>query len=867
MKEFLYKISVIIPVYNMEATLSKTMESLFQQTLQQHLFEIILIDDGSKDGSSVICDTYAHKCSNVRVLHQENAGVSAARNAGIRVARGKYLMYLDGDDSLSPESLENISEFFDLHYYEIDLITYPLKYYYKNGRVNGHWRYNEVLTETGIYSLEEYPYICQTTINVCVKNCEQNLFFDTTIELGEDQVYTTKILSNQAKIGFVKEALYKYMRYESSNSYMRYPPYYSFNAYNNIHKRHLEIAKMNKKMRRYCENLVLYDIAWRFSSNMLLPIHLRGQEYDNAMHSFVDILDQIPNQLILKYPHMHNLYKWYLLSLKRHNRPFVCWEKDKLCVIDNTGTLYEQNAIQIVLCQLYIKNDNLCILGYINGYSFFFHEYEPSLTMNSDGGEFFKIPVTLSEIGKLNRHFRFQCRIPLTKVQTITFKVGIHEIEYPSNFWYANKLNVHPGLYCNYIYGNLYSAVFYENRIEIVKTKSRQMKKAVKIFENMLYKNCREQWWIRKFIKALKKTRIWLYNDSHDSIDNGYYQFIHDFGIHDGIRRYYVYHEDSTEIISGRFSAKYKHYLIPFGSNQHKFLFAAASKILTSFFAKSTYLPYPEKTRKLYEDLFQYEVVYLQHGVMHAKLSNLISKEQVWQIDRIVVSTNFEEENFIKLGYRREDILTCGMPRLDTLILKETKEKRILFAASWRKYLVKTVNGVGLPQDNFYASEYYKKFSSFLNSDFLNDFLEMNDCYIDVQIHPMFSCYTEGFLKKESKRIQMIKSVNISEYVMCITDFSSIMFDFIYLNKPVVSFFPDRTLFDAGLHTYQDFYFPLEDGFTIYCETVEKAMQAMERLVKNDFRLPDSIQKKADNLYFSRNPDHAEKLYQVLKGE
>ena len=143
----------------------------------------------------------------------------------------------------------------------------------------------------------------------------------------------------------------------------------------------------------------------------------------------------------------------------------------------------------------------------------------------------------------------------------------------------------------------------------------------------------------------------------------------------------------------------------------------------------------------------------------------------------------------------------------------------------------------------------------------------MNDCYIDVQIHPMFSCYTEGFLKKESKRIQMIKSVNISEYVMCITDFSSIMFDFIYLNKPVVSFFPDRTLFDAGLHTYQDFYFPLEDGFTIYCETVEKAMQAMERLVKNDFRLPDSIQKKADNLYFSRNPDHAEKLYQVLKGE
>lgn len=89
-------ISVIIPVYNIEGYLPRCLETIFQQSYQ-HL-EIILVDDGSTDKSKEVCDAYVEKDSRARVIHQGNQGLWAARNAGLRVAQGDYIMFIDGDD-------------------------------------------------------------------------------------------------------------------------------------------------------------------------------------------------------------------------------------------------------------------------------------------------------------------------------------------------------------------------------------------------------------------------------------------------------------------------------------------------------------------------------------------------------------------------------------------------------------------------------------------------------------------------------------------------------------------------------------------------------------------------------------------------
>ena len=98
------KVSVIIPVYNGETYLAQCLDSIIGQTLKE--IEIICVNDGSKDRTQQILEKYAEKDSRIQIISQENGGAGAARNAGLRIARGEYLSILDGDDFFEPDMLE-----------------------------------------------------------------------------------------------------------------------------------------------------------------------------------------------------------------------------------------------------------------------------------------------------------------------------------------------------------------------------------------------------------------------------------------------------------------------------------------------------------------------------------------------------------------------------------------------------------------------------------------------------------------------------------------------------------------------------------------------------------------------------------------
>ena len=97
-------ISIIVPVYNVEKYISRCIESILCQTFTN--FELILVDDGSPDNSVSICEKYMEKDARVSLIHKENGGLSSARNAGIDSAKGEYLLFVDGDDVIHPETLE-----------------------------------------------------------------------------------------------------------------------------------------------------------------------------------------------------------------------------------------------------------------------------------------------------------------------------------------------------------------------------------------------------------------------------------------------------------------------------------------------------------------------------------------------------------------------------------------------------------------------------------------------------------------------------------------------------------------------------------------------------------------------------------------
>jgi len=132
------KLSIIVPIYNVEQYLRKCVDSLLNQDIGN--YEIILVDDGGTDGCPAICDDYARRLENgdwkldnvqIRVIHRENGGLSAARNSGIDVAQGEYVMFVDSDDYIEPNVLIGLME--QVERDDLDVLRYRLQY------VNPHY--------------------------------------------------------------------------------------------------------------------------------------------------------------------------------------------------------------------------------------------------------------------------------------------------------------------------------------------------------------------------------------------------------------------------------------------------------------------------------------------------------------------------------------------------------------------------------------------------------------------------------------------------------------------------------------------------------------------------------------------------------
>ncbi len=119
------KLSIIVPIYNVEQYLRKCVDSLLAQDLSSSKYEIILVDDESPDACPQICDEYAAAHENIRVIHRENGGLSAARNSGIEIAQGDYLMFVDSDDYIEPNVLGKLMA--QVERENLDVLRYDIR--------------------------------------------------------------------------------------------------------------------------------------------------------------------------------------------------------------------------------------------------------------------------------------------------------------------------------------------------------------------------------------------------------------------------------------------------------------------------------------------------------------------------------------------------------------------------------------------------------------------------------------------------------------------------------------------------------------------------------------------------------------------
>ncbi|MBD3843646.1 MAG: glycosyltransferase, partial [Campylobacterales bacterium] len=207
-------VSIIIPIYNVENYLNTCIESVIKQTNQD--FELILINDGSTDKSGEICEEYHSKLEKVKIIHLKNSGVSSARNTGIASANGKWILFLDGDDTLNTETV-NIIERINGSEPNVNMILGSFYYRRESGITSAD---NIDLVISGVKACLEYGLwrtkICMGSFAVKSEIIRKNnLSFNTGTRYGEDVEFINYCLLNSNQI---KKSSYHFFYYNINNT-------------------------------------------------------------------------------------------------------------------------------------------------------------------------------------------------------------------------------------------------------------------------------------------------------------------------------------------------------------------------------------------------------------------------------------------------------------------------------------------------------------------------------------------------------------------------------------------------------------------------------------------------------------------------
>ena len=263
-------VTIIVPVYNAEKYLDKCITSLVNQTYKN--LEIILVDDESPDNCPKLCDEWTKKDQRIKVIHKKNGGVSSARNMGLEIAKGEYILFIDSDDYIEINCLEECMKIIEK--YNLDIIKFG---YQKE--LNHYFRKNKFTVpvnrciEESEYNKLIYKYILTTPDfyniwNAIIRKqiCQENKF-DTSLTMGEDYLYFVRCVSKSQKIYFLDSCFYHYIINNDSITH-------KFNIEKNVNKlkncltANLKIQEIINKKNYFNENDYIIQSIKNFNSSI-----------------------------------------------------------------------------------------------------------------------------------------------------------------------------------------------------------------------------------------------------------------------------------------------------------------------------------------------------------------------------------------------------------------------------------------------------------------------------------------------------------------------------------------------------------------------------------------------------------------------
>ena len=851
-KRFDYLFAVVMAIYNTEDYLHQSIDSVINQTIGfKDNIQLILVNDGSEDSSAEILNEYGESYpDNIIIVSQENQGQAHARNNGFEHVRAKYVNFLDSDDYLEDNALEEAYEFFENHYAETDIVSMPIIFFEKE---DGDHMLNNKYSKSRVIDLVNEPNNPQLHSNSAVFKSDvfRRYKFATNIVSSEDVVVINKILLEKKTLGVINTANYYYRkRYDESSTLDLVSGMKEF-FIDKLRDYYLHLfdyaLRKEGQVPSFLQYTLAYDLQWVLKEDLNL---LNKQEQSEFWFYLNEVLSYIDEEMILNNQYIRNRYtRDFFLSIKRQDlHPEIRTVVKK----DYEGNDFEQEIVLLksgdyVLDDLSIhriwldivdlRDDFLNISGFLNSYfnmdyisieavkyldTVAFDRFEaryvkytkrPNISYLSTPFQYantfdIKIPIEEGERSKIKLQVNYHKdgdNTNFSPKNVLSFNLALSFTEHVklslSSFYKANDFFIvnlkHNTFYVSPSSVNAVKALEKEN-IAYLENESMDVENRSKLDDYKEIISLRKEYLSKypNFSFRSRNKEICLFQDRIDvADDNAYYLFKYACGVHDNVDKYFVVSRKSKQFDKLSRIGN----VVEYGSFKHKLLMLFADKIITTHPYDTVINPFLDETnqRPLISGLLNYKIYWLQHGVTKDNISDWMYKYQK-DLSLIVTVSDAESKSFLDEGYGYDEsiIQNLGFPRFDNL--KKNDNKQILIVPTWRKNITDS-KGI------FISSTYFNNLNSFLNSSELLAMIEKG-YNIAFKPHPELL----NFIKKDEEITEerFIDLFDIPEGIhvaldesyqdllnnssVLITDYSSVFFDFAYLKKPVIYYHPEN---------------------------------------------------------------------------
>lgn len=888
-KIYPYEFSVITAVYNVEPFLREAVDSLIQQDFGFEKIQLILVDDGSTDGSGAICDEYAREYPNIQVIHKENGGVASARNEGLKYATGRFLNFMDPDDKLTLNTMRVVHSFFIEHEDETDVVCIPIEHF--GAMTGGHIRNNKFAKGTRIIDLytEYTTTIMSSASSFFVNHLKQDIIFDNRLVVGEDIKVLLIVLSVKMTLGVVTGCKYMYRRRNIGEASLMqsqqkkrgwYFDYFIY-LYDWIIKYYREKLGYLPSFLQYS---LLSDLQWRFRSKSNVDEILSEGEKEEYKKQLYHVLKYFDDRYILEQKEIWAEHKCFMFTKKYGKLPELTERNlNVLFHFDNinVGWLSKQFS---KIDFLTLENDILTLEGFIKFYGVEdIGEFKIYLNMN---GNLF--PCERVEREQINDYrfgdplflgIGFKANIALDKtykkyeIQLVVQYQNSFVVQKSTRFGFFSPIGKE--YHNSYYYKDNWIIKLKGSTIQILQcSRGDKFTKELRFLKELWIKNKlggRKAVFARiayHVLKLFKQKQIWLISDRILTAgDNGEAFFRYMQEAHSKkIKSYFVISKKSSDYKRMKKIGPVLDNL----SYKHKLIYLLCDYNISSQADEITNNPF-SNIYYFYRDIIQNShFIFLQHGVTKDDISGWVNRYNKNFFGFITAA--IPEYNSILHGnysYTIDKIWQTGFPRFDRLYNKE--HRYITFMPTWRKYLLNSVDtqtGIWVLNQEFEESKFFQFYINIFNNKRLINSAKNFNYQLQVMLHPVFRPYTELFSQNDFVKFLDANAQYRDIYAqsnLVITDYSSACFDFAYLRKPIVYCQFDREEFFAGEHVYTKGYFDYErDGFGEVEYDLESTVDRIIEYMENGCQLKDKYRERIDKFFAFNDQNNCQRVYEKI---